>query len=84
MAEEEEVSVQNETGILDDGDGLDKDREIVDSKKLERKKDKKMWKFFKEAAMADKRGVYYLADKTCFGNCNMGPTWMATKLSALA
>lgn len=42
MVEEEEVSVQNETGILDDGDGLEKDREIVDSKKLERKKDKKM------------------------------------------
>ncbi|XXG71817.1 hypothetical protein AAC387_Pa07g1056 [Persea americana] len=84
MAEEEEVGAQNETIIWDDGNGLDRDRKIVDRKKLKRKKDKKMRRFFKEAAMADKRGVCYLADKTCFGICNMGPTWMATKLSALA
>lgn len=61
MAEEEEVGVQNETVILEEGNGLDRDGEDVYRKKLERKKDKKMRRFLKEAAMADKRGVCYLS-----------------------
>ncbi|KAJ8647708.1 hypothetical protein MRB53_000731 [Persea americana] len=42
MAKKEEVGVQNETGILDDGNGLDRAREIVDSKKMKGKKDKRV------------------------------------------
>ncbi|RWR94976.1 Nucleotide-binding, alpha-beta plait [Cinnamomum micranthum f. kanehirae] len=61
MVAEEEVVVEKETGILDDENELDRDREIVDSKKPERRKDKKMRRFTKEAAMADKRGVCYLS-----------------------
>lgn len=61
MVAEEEVVVEKETGILDDENELDRDREIVDSKKPERRKDKKMRRFSKEAAMAEKRGVCYLS-----------------------